>query len=131
MNSLGWAERHGNRAGVADTLARREGGVPGQGQDQAQSYSKQKRGRTDWVGAKGLKLEGERPETGRKLVRGARGGPGPGPGPRQRARAATNLKTPTKLTQRTGVRDQGSQGAVPGDLQCRTQLCAWTAWGLG
>ena len=26
VNSLGWAERHGNRAGVADSLAWREGG---------------------------------------------------------------------------------------------------------
>ena len=29
VNSLGWAERHGNRAGVADSLAWREGGKVG------------------------------------------------------------------------------------------------------
>ena len=63
VNSLGWAERHGNRAGVADSLAWREGG-------KVEGCSKRKRGSTDWVGAQGLKPEGERQETGHKLVRG-------------------------------------------------------------
>ena len=72
VNSLGWADRHGNRAGVADSLAWREGGKvgcrPGSGQvgdlhkvrDQAQSCSKeagrawtQTGVRTAWLGTRG------------------------------------------------------------------------------
>ena len=70
VNSLGWAERHGNRAGVADSLAWREGVLKperesaetrhklvrgqlglaqggGQGQDQSTGA------RTAWLGARG------------------------------------------------------------------------------
>ena len=49
VNSLGWAERHANRAGVADSLAWREGAGSGQVgdlhkvRDQAQRSSKRKR----------------------------------------------------------------------------------------
>ena len=89
--------------------------MPGQGQDQAQSCSKKKRGRTDWVGAKGLKPEGERPETGHKLVCGQLGlvqggkmtrtGQRPGPGQSQGQGA--------KLVRAEG-QVQGGPGPGPG-----------------
>ena len=63
VNSLGWAERHGNRAGVADSLAWREGGKVGCRARVRTRHKVAANGRT-W------REERERPETGHKLVRG-------------------------------------------------------------
>ena len=51
VNSLGWAERHGNRAGVADSLAWREGGAKAR---EGERRNKTQIGaRTAWLGARG------------------------------------------------------------------------------
>ena len=52
VDSLGWAERHGNRAGVVDSLAWRWGAGPGSGPGT-------KLQQTAGLGAKGLKPERE------------------------------------------------------------------------
>ena len=99
MNSLGWAERHGNRAGVADSLARREGGGagPGSGPGTKLQQTAARQDRLGWCeGAKARESTGNRTH---KPVRGqlglAQGGkmtrtgqrPGPGqPGPAHKAR---------------------------------------------
>ena len=108
VNSLGWAERHGNRAGVADSLAWREGGEVGC----------RARVRTRHKARRAKAREGERPETGHKLVRGQLGfaqggkmtrtgqrpGPGPEPGPGRKTSQA-----PPRPRTRTPSPSQGSQ----------------------
>ena len=122
-DSLGCREGAKARDGRARNRQRQRGLVGWV--ETGQAWTRHKTGvRTAWLGAKGQGAESARARA-RARARG-RG--------RARARArarATTLPQQNRPAQQAGARDPGVSRALPGGLQCRTQQCARTAWGLG